>query len=316
MTASSPRVVGRLHAVTVVVPALEAALRFYRDGLGYDLLARGAIGNSATFEGASLAGRQWALLNAPGAVDGAVRLLEGPAGAPPNRPRPETRPWDPGLAVLELYARDPFESYHYLQAAGAPTLSPPLPYQLPNAGPFGTIEVTSYAAFGPAGEQLFITRATGGTRQRPTFTTLHSGVFNVVLPTLDRRPVLRFYELLLGLGPTVEVAIRQETVNRIIGAPPEVSFAMLLLGPPGDATGIEVEEFDVAHGRVYPTSLHRTGLAMLTLRVADLGECRARCREYRIAQVGNGALPLPERDHGAGMIVRGALGELIELVEA
>ncbi|GIW07777.1 MAG: hypothetical protein KatS3mg060_2582 [Dehalococcoidia bacterium] len=314
MTTPSARVVGRIQAVTVVTPDLEAAIRFYQDGLGYVLLGQGTLDASTVFEGQSLAGRRWALMNAPGASEGAIRLMEGAAGAPPNRPRPDTRPWDPGLAVLELYARDPLESYRQVQAAGATTLSPPLPYRFVNAGPFGTIDVTSYAAFGPAGEQLFVTKATGGTRERPTLAGSHSGVFNVVLPNLDRRPVLRFYELLLGLEPTVDLPIQQETVNQIIGAPHGTTLDMLLLGPPGGATGIEVEEFDVAHGRMYPTSLNRTGLAMFTVRVADLAECRALCEDYRIAWIGEGALPLPERERGAGMIVRGALGELVELV--
>jgi catechol 2,3-dioxygenase-like lactoylglutathione lyase family enzyme len=314
MTAPSPRVVGRIQAVTIVTPDLERALRFYCEGLDYLLIGRGVLDASVVFEGRSLAGRRWALLNARGATEGAVRLLEGPAAALPNRPRPETRPWDPGLAVLEVYARDPSESYRQLQAAGATTLSPPLPYRLAGAGPFGDIDVTSYAAFGPAGEQLFVTKASGGTRQRPELAGAHSGVFNVVLPNLDRRPVLRFYALLLGLEPTVDLPIREETVNQIIGAPQGTAFDMLLLGPPGDATGIEIEEFDIAHGRMYPTSLNRTGLAMFTVAVADLAECRALCEGYRIAGIGEGALPLPGRERGAGMIVRGALGELVELV--
>jgi catechol 2,3-dioxygenase-like lactoylglutathione lyase family enzyme len=314
MTTPSSRVVGRIAAVTVVTPDLEAAIRFYVEGLGYQLFGQGALGDDLRFEGKPLGGRRWALVNEPGATDGAVRLLEAPSDATPNRPRPDARPWDPGLAVLEVYARDPQESFRRLEAAGARTVSPPLPYRFVDAGPFGTIEVTSYAAFGPAGEQLFVTRATGGSRQRPTLTGPHSGVFNVVLPTLDRRPVVRFYELLLGIGPTVELSIQQETVNQILGAPAGTTFDMLLLGPPGEATGIEVEEFDVAHGRMYPTSLNRTGLAMVSVRVADLADCRARCDDYRIARIGEGALPMPERERGAGMVVRGALGELVELI--
>lgn len=314
MTTRAARVVGRIHAVTVVTPDIDAAVRFYRQGLGYEQLGHGVLGDDVRFEGKPLIGRRWAVMNAPSATEGAVRLLEAPREAVPNRPRPDARPWDPGLAVLEVYARDPHESFQRLEAAGATTLSPPLPYRFVDAGPFGTIEVTSYAAFGPAGEQLFVTRATGGSRPRPTLTELHSGVFNVVLPTLDRRPVVRFYELLLGIGPVVELPIRQETVNQILGVPHDTRFEMLLLGPPGEATGIEVEEFDLAHGRMYPTSLRRTGLAMFTLRVADLAECRARCDAYRIARIGDGALPMPGRERGAGMIVRGALGELVELI--
>ncbi|MFN8535049.1 MAG: hypothetical protein U0556_16040 [Dehalococcoidia bacterium] len=311
------RVIGRIQAVTVVTPDLDASLQFYQEGLGYSLLDRGTLDaeGAPQVEGESLGGRAWALVNAPGAVDGAVRLLTAPANALPNRPRPDAKPWDPGLAVLELYMRDPQESFRHVQAVGAPVLSPPLPYRFVNAGPFGDIDVISYAAFGPAGEELFITRATGGSRERPTLEGTHSGIFNIVLPNLDRRPVLRFYELLLGLVPTVSLPIAQETSNQIIGAPFGTTFLMILLGPEGGATGVEVEEFDVAHGHMYPTSLNRTGLALFTLRVRDLDEIRSLCNDYKIARVGDGALPLPGRLGGNGLIVRGALGELVELVD-
>ena len=38
------------------------------------------------------------------------------------------------------------------------------------------------------------------------------------------------------------------------------------------------------------------------------------CDDYRIACIGEGAMPLPDRREGPGLIVRGALGELVELV--
>jgi len=71
---------------------------------------------------------------------------------------------------------------------------------------------------------------------------------------------------------------------------------------------------NAASGTLYPAALDRTGLAMLTMRVNDLAKCRAMCKAAGIAPVGEGALPLPGAASREGFCLRGAVGELIEVV--
>lgn len=306
---------GRLQAVTVVTPDLERSISYYTEALGYALLGRGALGNSAPMrDHMPLAGRAYAFVRAVDAEQGTVRLLQAPPGAVPNRPRPDTQAWDSGLAVLEFATSDPDASYAKVTGWGAPTLSPPLPYAFADAGVLGAINVRSYAAFGPAGEEMFITRSVGPKRPPLNLAGLHGAVGNIVLPNRNRAPVLNFYESLFGIVPTVDAYCRQETVNQIIGAPADTSFQMIMLGPPGGRVGIEVEEYAVESSASRPTSLNRTGLAMATFRVTDLTEARERCRRHGFPVESDSALPLPDEARPEGFIVRGALGELIEVL--
>ena len=305
----------KLWAVTVVTPDIEASIAFYRDALGYELLRRGTLTQPVpAADGAGEVGRAFALLRGSGGEAGTVRLLAVSGDAAPNRPRPTARAWDPGLAVLEFITTDPERSYAQVTGTGAKTLSKPLPYLFRNAGALGDIDVVSYSAFGPAGEQMFITRSVGPKRASVDFDGLHGRVGNVVIPNLERGPVLAFYEAVFGIVAAVDAECLQETVNEIINVPSDTFFQMIMLGRPGETVGIEVEEYRVASGTTYPTSLGRTGLAMATFRVTDLDACRARCLAQGIELEAEGALPLEHDDHPSGFILRGAVGELVEVV--
>ena len=99
--------------------------------------------------------------------------------------------------------------------------------------------------------------------------------------------------------------------DELIGAPHDSYF---LWGNVGAGVSIEVWEFKAASGTLYPTSLDRTGLAMLTMRVGDLHKCRALCDSNGIEPVGEGALPMPGNPEPKGFTLRGAVGELIEVI--
>jgi len=243
----------------------------------------------------------------------AVRVLEAPPGAAANRPRPNSGPMDPGLLVMEGGTRDPAESYHRLAAAGTPMISPPRYYFFRNTTWGRDVDVMSYAPFGPGGEQLFITANIRNDRPEWTLPGLHSGFANAAITSLDQRPVDAFYDQALGLKRTSQMECYQRNTNELIGAPRDGYF---LWGNVGSAVSIEVWEYKAPTGTLYPTSLDRTGLAMLTMRVNDLAGCRARCQAAGIAPVGEGALPLVGKPTPDGFTLRGAVGELIEVVAA
>jgi hypothetical protein len=174
------------------------------------------------------------------------------------------------------------------------------------------VDVMSYAPFGPGGEQLFITANVRSDRPEPSYEGLHSGFANAAITSLDQRPVNDFYENALGLKRTSQMECYQKNTNQLVGAPDDTYF---LWGNVGSGVSIEVWEVKAKTGIVYPTSLAKTGLAMLTIKVDDLDQCRRMCQESNIDIIGSGALPLIKGSRMDGFVVRGAVGELIEIIQ-
>jgi len=301
----------KITVFTVVSQDLDASIHFYRDVMGFPILEDASlpVGRS-TAPGAKRLGSRYILFQVPNSKRGAsIRVVQAPAGAEAIRPRPGARTWDPGLLCMEGGTRDPAESYHALASAGVPTISPPRYY--PYRGIGFDVDPMSYAPFGPSGEQLFITASISNSRPEWTEPGLHTVPSNVAIVSLDQRPVDEFYFRALGLRRTNQMVSQQRNCNELIGAPRDANF---LWGNVGSGVSIEVWEFQVAEGTVYPTALDRTGFAMITIRVNDLAGCRARCRAAGIQPVGEGALPVPGQPAPEGFTLRGAVGELVEVV--
>ena len=305
----------KITTFTVVSPDLAASIHFYRDVIGFDLLDEGRLAGASTVPGAGEEGRPYATLGVRASSHGgAVRVLQAPAGARPNRPRPGARAFDPGLAVMECLTRDSSESYRRLADAKTPMISSPRYYafreiQLGR----GELDVMSYSPFGPGGEQIFITANVRNDRPDWMLPGLHGNFASAVIVTLDQRPIERFYAKALGLGKVDEMQCFQKNVNELIGAPVDTTF---LWGFLGENVSIELEEYLVPEGVVYPTALDATGLAMITISVNDLERCRAMCRDAGISPVGEGALPSPGKPRPSGFTLRGMVGELVEVVAA
>ena len=240
-------------------------------------------------------------------------MLEAPGDALANRPRPLSGPMDPGLLVMEGLTRDPAESYHRLASANTPVITSPRYYYFRNTTWGRDLDVMSYAAFGPGGEQMFITAEVQSDQADWTLPGIHSGFASASITSLDQRPVDAFYERALGLKRSSQLECFQRNANQLIGAPDDSYF---LWGNVGSGVNMEVWEFKAASGTIYPTSLDRTGLAMMTMRVNDLSKCRDMCRTNGIAPVGEGALPLHGNAQPEGFTLRGAVGELIEVIAA
>ncbi|MEE8306058.1 MAG: VOC family protein [Gammaproteobacteria bacterium] len=305
----------KIEAFTTVSPDVDASIKFYRDVMEMRLADEGTLpAGITTAPGVGKAGRRYAILDMPNSVGGgaSVRVLEAPRGAAANRPRPESGPMDPGLLVMEGGTRDPAESYHRLAAAGTPMISPPRYYFFRNTTWGRDVDVMSYAPFGPGGEQLFITANIRGDR---TWSSpgVHNGFANAAITSLDQRPTEAFYVKALGLKRTSQMECFQRNASQLIGAADDGYF---LWGNIGSGVSIEVWEFKAAAGIMYPTALDRTGLAMLTIRVNDIAKCRGMCQAAGIQPVGDGALPLIRSSEPGGFTLRGAVGELIEVVQA
>lgn len=304
----------KIVSFTTVTPDVDASIKFYRDVIGMNLADEGTLPDAvSTAPGAGAKGRRYAIMNMPETKSAEVRILQAPANAVPNRPRPTSGPADPGLLVMEGGTRDPAESYHKLASAGTPMISPPRYYWFRNTTWGRDVDVMSYAPFGPGGEQMFITAQINNDRRPWAYSGVHSGFFNTAVTSLDQRPLDEFYEKAFGLKRTSQMECFQKNANELVGAPPDTYF---LWGNVGSGVSIEVWEVKAAKGTMYPTSLDRTGLAMFTMRVNDLAKCRAFCKAAGYKPVGEGALPLVGKPAPGGFTVRGAAGELIEVVGA
>ncbi|MSO97830.1 MAG: hypothetical protein EXR11_06385 [Rhodospirillaceae bacterium] len=304
----------KIVTFTTVSPDVKASIKFYRDVIGMSLADEGTLPDGLTnAPGVGKKGRHYAIMNMPETKSAEVRILEAPKNATANRPRPTSGPNDPGLLVMEGGTRDPAESYHKLASAGTPMISPPRYYWFRNTTWGRDVDVMSYAPFGPGGEQMFITTEINSDRHPWKYSGLHSGFFNTAVTSLDQRPLDAFFENAFGLKRTSQMECFQKNANELVGAPPDTYF---LWGNVGSGVSIEVWEVKAAKGTTYPTSLDRTGLAMITLRVNDVAKCRAMCATAGITPVGEGALPLVGRASPGGFTLRGAAGELIEVVGA
>ncbi len=304
----------RLVALTTVSPDFDASLRFYRDVLEMEVAADDVLGKEHEAPGLNETSRRYALLTGELSDTGAaVRILGIDPGAPANRPRPQSGPYDPGLLAMEGRTRDAALSFHRLASAGVKTISPPRYYFFRNAMGRESIDVMSYAAFGPGGEQIFLTARVRERGRDWPYSRLHAGFHNIAITSLDQRPVNEFYRSALCLGRTSQLECYQDNANELIGAPEGTYF---LWGNLGHRVSIEVWEVAAAEGRRYPTSLARTGLAMATIQVNDVRACRAQCESNGVEIVATGALPLPDRPTPEGFYIRGAVGELLEIVQA
>ncbi len=309
----------KVTVFTTVSKDVDASIRFYTQVMGFELLEDARLADAvSTAPGAGGKGRRHALIVSPKSNRGAtIRILETPAGARPIRPRagdgvPPANCWDPGLLVMEGGARDAAESYFALKSAGTPMISPPRYYFFRAEGSRPDLDVMSYAPFGPGGEQLFITINVRSDRPEWTSPGLHTPPGGCSLVSLDQRPVEEFYLKALGLKRTSQMDCHQRNCNDLIGAPRDTYFLWGTLGN----VSMEIWEFKLPEGTVYPCSLDKTGLAMITMRVNDLAKARALCAANGIKPVGEGAFPQPGQPRPMGFTLQGAVGELIEVVQA
>ena len=318
MAGSNPLAV-KVIVFTTVSPDVDASIRFYTQVMGFELLQDTRLTERvSTAPGAGGAGRRCALIASPKSANGAtIRILEAPPGARPIRPRAgdgvtPANAWDPGLLVMEGGARDAAESYYALKSAGTPMISPPRYYFFRAEGDQPDLDVMSYAPFGPAGEQLFVTVNVRNDRPEWTNPGLHRPPGGFSLSSLDQRPVEEFYLKALGLQRTSQMDCHQRNCNELIGAPRDTYFLWGRLGN----VSMEIWEFKLPEGTVRPCALDKTGLAMVTMRVDDLVRCRALCKANGITPVGEGAFPQAGVPRPSGFTLRGAVGELIEVVQA
>jgi catechol 2,3-dioxygenase-like lactoylglutathione lyase family enzyme len=302
---------------TIVTPDLEAGTKFYRDVLGHDVVDHGKLeGKVPALAGAS--GRAYALLHHKEAAGlGVIRLLQAPDGAKANRPQPDASIIDAGLVAIECHVRDPDEAFKLVGAAGGKAVSAPQYYYF-GASQLPTDSSTSFSAFGPAGEQIVFNCANVPDALNQRLTPDYPGVvgpfFQYNVMTRDRWPTLRLMGKAFGLKTSRDRLAEQPNIATMIGAPDKTALRFIDVG---DHSGMQLWEYRMRAPTAtppWPTGLDKTGLAMVTIMVDKIAAVKTKLKESGIAVLAEGSLPTPEGKGHEGLYIRGAEGELIEVI--
>jgi catechol 2,3-dioxygenase-like lactoylglutathione lyase family enzyme len=322
------------YVFTIVTKDIETSVGFYRDILGYRVIGQGALdGNLPAAPGIGEPGRRYALLRARETIPterGVIRLLDAPKGAKPNRPRPGRGDGPPscgtdgGLSGMLCETADWEAAYRQITKLGIETISPPLAYAhrsitpLPGEALPPRTGSMSFSLYVPGGDEFLyffcaIDPVTHAPVRRLPDGRLYGTISTHVTATRNRWPLFDFYEKVFGLTSTHEGQAGRETINTLCVLPPKTQFQFGFL----DDMCMEWHEFRQYRpgpAPAWPTSLDKTGLAMTTFLIDDLNAIRARAVEHGYQILGEGALPTPEAEARDGFYIRGAEGELYEVI--
>jgi hypothetical protein len=291
--------------VTILALDLGQSEIAYRDYLGYQVVARGELLHSEATQLAAEqdAGADWVLMQPASAKPVYVRLLASPRAGQVAAMLQE------GWTAAELTAQDPDMLSEQLADSPFRVVGPPA-YLTPER------TIKAMQALGPSGELLYFTHIEQPERSYFAKAQPHSFVdqlFITVLGSRNAGKTAEFYRL-LGLDVTPPAEYRIGVLSRAYGLPEDTlyplslavlndNFLLELDGLPETALPIERDGGYLPGGVALmsfwvdaplPTDLSAQGIEVLAAPVERTG---------------------PPYDGARVMVLRGAAGELLELVE-
>lgn len=287
-------------AVTMTVPDLAAVERAYGTYLGYRVVERGQV----TTELASV----W---NTP-ALAGREYLLMQPASGEPVFLRVVRQQAMPGFAPMktwgwnsnEILVQDTYAVHERLKGSPFAIVGEPKGLSM-------NPEIIAMQAIGPAGELIYLTRIPEGKSlfNLGSAKSFVDRTFIVVLGGPDIAAMRRFYAEVLGMPTTDPAPSTISVLAKAYGLPPDRQFPLGIVRFPQNFL-IELDEYP-AQATARPTRPGELppGMAMVTFGVASLDAVEA---EFVAPPRLVGQLPYSGRRVA---VIRGAAGELIELVE-
>lgn len=220
---------GAVVEAVVATRDLGGSIGFHTRAFGLDVLHRDAGG---------------ALLGAPGADTGRLRLVAAPDA--PDAPAP--RLWDVGPRLLGIYSRDLERTAAAIDAAGGRSRER-VTY------PYGAATLSEFVALGADGVWWTIPRAAAGHRPSPALEgdpgRLHGELHTAVLVPADHDAAVGFFTAAGGLEILFEGEMSGEPFDRMTGIPAEASLRLTFLVSPGHAparleimsfTGVDAED--------------------------------------------------------------------------
>ncbi|MFO0448669.1 MAG: VOC family protein [Pseudomonadota bacterium] len=297
---STGPVVRASGAVTLVVPDLASVEAAYRDQLAFRTIARDVVDapTAARWAAPAMAGRARAVLQPASGSPVYLQLLEAPAT--PGYSAMRTHGWN----ANEILVEDPDALAARLAASPFRIVGPPANLAFnPN--------IRAMPVLGPAGELGYLTRVPPGKSlfELGSARSFVDRTFIVVLGGPDADAMLAFYRDALGMPVTEPRTTRVAVLNEAWGLPPDHEIRLGIARFPASFL-VEIDEYPPQAGPrpVRPGELP-PGLSMVTVLVGDLG---AVCAPFAAGPAVATAAPYAGRRTA---LVRGAAGELLELVE-
>lgn len=291
---------GRIKCGTVSAPDFQGSLSDWTGVLGYECVETGRVPIELANGWGALKtlGARTALLRPPGGEAAFVRLVEQPA----------VLAYLPmltfGWVGYEFTVRDVPSLHERLQAAGFRILGTP-------ERPEGSAAWTPIEAVGRAGEVLFFNAVTETLRdlEFPRARAEVDRIMVAMLAAADRAAAVRFHVEALGFSESGTFRLPYPIINNAFGLPPETESEATVISV-GRMPVCEIDQFP-------PRTTERKqllgylppGNALVSFAVRSIAAVRARL--LAPPEILGG--PLYENRRTA--CVRGAAGELIELIE-
>ncbi|WP_426168213.1 VOC family protein [Sandarakinorhabdus sp. DWP1-3-1] len=293
---------GRIKCGTIAAADYDATLADYTGVLGLSVIEEGpvAAGLAAAWGAPALAGRRGALLRHADARPGFLRLVE-------STPTPGYRPLrSHGWAAYEHTVADCDALFAAVQDSGFTVIG--APKLVPGFDNFIPFQVT-----GRNGEVLYLNqvlKAGMAELDLPMTTAAVDHMFIAILAAPDREAALAFHRDALGFTIGETWSIPYSVINASFGLPDDTITAMTMTRT-GRMPACEIDQYPAAATpRAGPPGELPPGNAMVSFITASLDAVTAPF------------LATPARHDGAlyagrrSAVVRGAAGELIELIEA
>lgn len=295
---------GRIKCGTVATPEFAASLADYTGLLGFVVAEQAIVGAdlAAAWDAPAAAGARVALLAPAGGRPGFIRLVESPAAGGYRALRTH------GWAAYEITVRDCHALFEAIGERGAAfeVIGPPQP--VPGFDNFIPFQVV-----GRAGEALYLNQVLQSAMSGLDLPLAQAAVdhmFIAVLAAPDRAAAVRFHVDALGFAEGDTHAIPYGVVNRAFGLPPD-TLTEITMTQVGRLPASEIDQYPAGAGpRPVAPGCLPPGNAMVSFITQSLDAVRA---PFLAPPVGRDG-PLYAGRRSA--CVRGAAGELIELIEA
>jgi hypothetical protein len=284
---------GAIRAVTTTVSDLDAVERAYTSFLAYRPVARGRLDDDTarSWHAPAAAGSRWLAMQPASGETTCLRFVERPATE--------------GFRALTTYGWNATE----ITVQDVDGLAPRLansPFKIIGqpADLDGVPMIRAMQVLGPAGECLYLTRIAAGSGYdlAPALSPV-GRVFITVVGGPDIEQLRRFYETRFGNQPSATKDVRIRVLSRANGLPAEETKHGLATLPLADGTLFELDRYPAGTGaRPCRDGDLPPGMAIVT--------CEAAAIEGASIESS-----LPPFAGARTTTIRGAAGELIELVE-
>lgn len=287
-------------AVTLTVPDLAAVEEAYGRYLGYRVVERGNVSGQLAqlWSAPAMAGRDYLLMQPESGAPVYLRVVQ-------QEPLPgyeAMKTW--GWNSNEILVQDTYAVHERLQGSPFRIIGEPKGLSM-------NPDIVAMQAIGPAGELIYLTRIPEGKSlfKLGSAKSFVDRTFIVVLGGADMQAMRRFYADTLGMPTTDPAPSTISVLARAWGLPPDTQFPLGIVQFPGNFL-IELDQYPSgATARPARAGELPPGIAMVSFGVRSLDGIKA--------DFAGGPAAIDDQPYAGrrAALIRGAAGELIELIE-